>query len=265
MAQAVDSNPIFIKRKAINTLFPYAIYLEQSGQHGMINAIFRAARATNTASLNPTGKFMWCQVVLYISRLFEERSPTSLNRIIVLMAPFVPWDGTLSNSTAVIRWAAAASAVQYTDEIGSSVVDAIFQITWIDYLRPHIPIEIWRWMKREPPLPPICNGNFRGGSLDVTYVRRLGDIDLLKSFFVLLWTEGYFPSPTGAHSTENSIREDFVGPEREKHRRDLLDRLDNVFGWLDRKLASSPNDPLLQLSKKRFTKFRDTLLEVDTQ
>jgi len=157
MAEAANSNLILSKRKAINTLLPYAIYLEQGGQQGMIDSILRAARASNFVTSN-TGRFMWHRVVLYISRLFEKQSPTSLNRVIVLISPYVPWEGSLNSTIAVARWAAAASAILYTEEVGSSVVDALFQIAWVDFLRPHIPVDIWGLLKRQPPLPPMYHG-----------------------------------------------------------------------------------------------------------
>ena len=262
MTEACDSNLIISKRKAINALFPYAIYLEQGGQQEMINAILRAARASNSVASN-TGKFMWHQVVLYVSRLFEERSPTSLNRVIALILPYVPWDGALNNTIAVTRWAAAASAIPYTEEVGTSVIDALLQVSWVDFLQSQVPIDIWSWLKRQPSLPPICHGRSKNGPKQVAYVRRLGDIDILKSFFILLWMSGYTPHPDSIHSMERSIREDFSGAGMEKHRKDLIEQLDQVVEQWNRRSASSPSDRLLQEAKRRYTKLRDTLLELD--
>ena len=39
MVGASDSDQNISKRKAINTLFPYAIFLEQDGQQGMMDTI----------------------------------------------------------------------------------------------------------------------------------------------------------------------------------------------------------------------------------
>ena len=102
MVRASDSYQIISKRKAINTLFPYAIFLEQNGQQGIMDAILRAAWVSDFDSGNH-GKFMWHRVVLYISPLFEKRSPTSLNRVITLISPFIPWNSALNNETAVSR------------------------------------------------------------------------------------------------------------------------------------------------------------------
>jgi hypothetical protein len=57
MVEAGDSGLIFSKRKAINTLFPYAISLEQAGRLGMIDVISRAGKVSDFDSPNH-GKFM---------------------------------------------------------------------------------------------------------------------------------------------------------------------------------------------------------------
>jgi hypothetical protein len=259
MVEAADSNLVFSKRKAINTLLPYAIYLEQGGQQAMMDTISRVARVSNPLK---NGGFMWHQVVLYISRLFETRSPTSLNRVIVLVSPYVPWTRALNSKTAVARWAAAASTTPYTEEVGSSVVDALFRIAWVDLLRPHIPIDIWRWLERRPPLPPKYRGELMGGPEIVLHVRRIGDIDILKSYFLFLWTDLYTPSSEGTHAMRTSIREVFSGPEMGEHRKDFIERLEHVLGQLDRKLETSPDNDLSQQAKRRYTKLKDTLLEM---
>ena len=261
MAEAGDSDLIVSKRKAINTLLPYAIHLEQSGRQGMIDAIFRAARASDSVASN-TGKFMWRKVVLYISRLFEERSPTSLNRVIALISPYVPWDGALNNTVAVARWATAASEIPYTEEVGSSVVDALLQIASVDFLRPLIPVHIWRWLKRQPSLPPIYHGLLRGSYADtVAYVRRLGDIGILKSYFLLLWTDRYIPDSGDTHVMERSIREDFRGTAMKRHRQDLIERLDYVLWQLDQCLDHTVDDK--ETLFKHYTKLKDALLDVE--
>ena len=253
------SNLVISKRKAINTLFPYAIFLEQSGQQGMINAILHAARVSDSRSSNH-GKFMWHHAVLYISRLFEKRSPTSLNLLITRISPHVPWGGALNNTIAVSRWAAAASAIPYTEEVGRSVVDVLFQISYIDFLRPHIPIEMWEWVKRRPPLPPMYHGLSDGARAPtVAYVRRLGDVDLLKSYLLTIWTDQWIFHYDQIHEVESSIREDFDGIEMAHHRKDLVERLDHVLGQLGR----VEETPWVREAKAQYTGLKDALLEVD--
>ena len=263
--EATGPDLVLSKRKAISTLLPYAIFLEQGGQQSMIDAVSRAARASDSS------EFLWHHVTLYISRLFETRSPTSLNRVIALISPYAPWDDTLNNPLAVARWAAAASATPYTEEVGQSVVDAILHIAYIGLLRPHIPIEIWGWMKRRTSLPPVCFGDPSRGDLYVLrFLSGLGDAEMLKSYFLLVWGERWSPHKGIAEDMENSIVEVFGGVGMEHHRRDLIEWLDHILGQLDRKLEgccekadrqSIERD--LQESKERYENFKDVLLELD--
>lgn len=263
MVEANDSNLIISKRKAINTLFPHAIFLEQSGKQEMIDAILRTARASDSDPSN-FGKFMWHHVTLYTSRLFESRSPTSLNRVIALISPFVSWDDILHNPIAVSRWAAAALAIPYTDQIGQNVIDALFQITNIDLLRPHVPIELWRWLKKRPVMPPVYSGLNRAGFAQTTaHVRRLsdGDIDILKSYFLLVWAGQDSYRFGNFHEMERSVREDFGGAGMEHHRKDLVQQLDHVLGQLEGK-GESQN---VKDAKAQYTALKDILLEGQKQ
>ena len=229
----------------------------------MADAILRAARSSNFSAEN-TGKFMWHRVVLYVSRLFENQSLTSLNRVITLISPYVPWDGALNNTIAVTRWATAATATPYTEEVGQSVVDTLFQIASIDFLRPHIPVNVWALLQRRPSLPRMCHGVIKGGAANVVvHIRRLGDIDILKSYFLLLWVDTYAPTSGQARTMERSIREDFGGIEMKHHRKDLIKRLDQVLGELDQRLKRS-DDPPLKRSKRHYAKLKDVLLELDS-
>lgn len=209
---------------------------------------------------------MWHRVVLYISRLFNKQSPTSLNRVITLISPYVPWDGALNDTTAVARWAAAAMAIPYTEEVGQSVIDTLFQIAFVDILRPHIPLDIWRWLKKQPPLPAIYHGKSKGGYENtVRYVCRLRDINILKPYFLLLWEDNYTPSFGDKDEMERSIRENFSGTEGKQHREDLIKHLDHVLGRLDQRLKSLPYNTSLKECKKRYTKLKGALLEVERQ
>lgn len=254
MVRAANPGPIFSKRKAISILLPYAIFLEQGGQQGMVDAISRAARVSDSDDK----PFMWHPVILYISRLFEQRSPTSLNRVIALISPFVPWDGALNNKVAVTRWAAAASAIPYTEEVGQSVVVALLQIASVRFLRPHVPIDMWGWIKRPPSLPLTYNGR-----LDVThtalipYIRRLGDIDILKSYLFLVWTDRDPFRPGSILAMETSVREVFGGIGMEDHRQDLIEHLDRVLEQLNRR----PESLSVREVKKQYSTLKDLLGE----
>ena len=255
MAKTATAGSIFSKRKAISALLPRAIFLEQGGQQGMIDAIFRAAKASEW------GEFLWHRVLLYISRLFEDQSPTSLNRVIALISPYVPWGGLLNSTTVVARWAAAALTVPYTEEIGQNVVDALLYITCIDLLRPQIPIDVFRLLKRRPPLLPMQRGEIESWRIAaVIHIRRLGDIEILKSYLLIMWSDRVFPSSEILYEMERAIREDFGGPgvEMESHRKDLVERLHSVLG-------TSSGRSLDPEAEKTYTKLRDTLLGVDEQ
>ena len=145
MVGDANQDLIFSKRKAICALFPYAILLEQGGNQGMVDLIFRASRASLS------GKFMWRRLQPYITSLFDEPSRPSLDRVVALVSPHVRWNAMSSGAEAVTRWAAAAMRVQYTEDVGQSVVDALLQIACNDSLRRHVPAEIWEWLKRRPP------------------------------------------------------------------------------------------------------------------
>ena len=261
LADAADSDLVISHRKAINTLFPYAIFLEQSGQRGMIDAVLRTARVSDSKFSNQ-GKFAWHRVVLYISRLFEKQSPTSLNRLITLISPYVPWDGVLDNQVAVSRWAAAALATPRTQEVDQNVVDALLQIATIDFLRPHIPVEVWTLLKRRPSLPPVYRGIEWAECLNTfAYLPTFEDTEILKSLFLLVWSDQCTPHLTNLGEMESSIRWNFGGTEMERHRKDLIERLDHVLHLLDQMEES----PSVREKKVRYTSLRNVLLEVGKQ
>lgn len=93
-------------------------------------------------SASKLGTFVWHRINPYLTTLFDEPSSPSLDQAVTLMSPYVPWDDKFHDEYTVARWAAAASALPYTEEIGSSVVNALLQIASVDSLRPHIPTEL---------------------------------------------------------------------------------------------------------------------------
>lgn len=229
----------------------------------MIDLILGAARVTDSDTLHP-GKFMWHHVILYISRLFEQQSPTSLNRVIALISPHVSWEGGPRGVVAVARWAAAAEAIPYTEEVGSSVVDALLQIARINFRQSRIPIYMWEWLKRKPSLPPMCGGlSAPYPEQIVPYVRGLGDIDIIRSYFLLRWT-GQAPLNTDeTYQMERSIREDFVGIGMKQYRKDLMEQLDRAIRPWDSRLTSNPNDVNTKTALKQYIQLKTALLEVE--
>ena len=230
IAWVPGTDPIFqSRRKAISALFPYAVRLAQGGQQGMIGTI------VHIASKLPYGEFIWDRIFPSITFLFDDSSPPSLDQATVFAAPYANWNWKSYPQSAVSRWAAAVLAIPYSEAVGQSVVDTLLQIASNDSLRPHIPVEIWAWLKRRPSLPPVCQGRSCGktGTI-VDHIRGLGDIEILKSYFLLIWSEWDDIMFSGVDAMEISIREKFCGIEMWRHRNDLTERLDYVLEQLGR-------------------------------
>jgi hypothetical protein len=179
---------------------------------------------------------MWHQVGQYISGLFHKASP----RALVLVLPHIPWGQVTNRDDLIQRWAAAAFAIPYTEEVAQSVVVTLFQIASEEELLPYIPINIWSWLTKQPPLPPVCLGRHVGTRAHVVKaVRALNDIEVLKSYFLLIWSEwnvwgyGY---RSGFSDMRISIQEDFGGIGMRHHRADLVRHLNHVLRQLDRGL-----------------------------
>ena len=235
MVTAGDRDLIFSKRKAISTLFPYAICLERDGEHGMADAISRVAEASNSS------KFIWHRIGHYISRLFEKPRSPSLNWVVALASPQVPWDGKLHNKDTITRWGAAVSAIPYTEEVGQCVVDALLRIAHVDSLRSGIPPHVWTWLKEVPSFSPPPEGYPEGSERDVFHhVRGLGDIEILKPYLLLIWSQLGFLEDSCFTEMQASIREDFNGIEAGRHRRDLMELLDQRLEDIE-EISSAPD------------------------
>ena len=251
------------KHKAIGTIFPYAIRLEQVGQKRMLDAISHASRASG---LTLQRKYIGTR----ITALFDESSPPSLNRAIVLTSPYVSMLSSLYTKRGVARWVAAAAAVPYSEEVGQSVVDTLLHISNHGILQPCVPVEMWAWLKKRPPLPPLCRGRSNGSWLYVVrLIRGLGDIEIFKSYLLLTWSEWNTLSDGSFAEMQVSIGEEFGGIGRWCHRDDLIKHLDHVLGQLDRGLeyfeSYKPwaNETDIQKSKVQYAHLQDVLLEVD--
>ena len=256
--------------KAINALLPYAVSLARDGQQGMANTVLRVSRA-----LNPNHReFMWPRVRPYIVPLFGKPTTPSLGSIIILALYHLPWDSNQVDGDIAAEWATATSAVPYTEEVGQSVVDTLLQIASVDSLRPRIPIDIWAYLKRRPSPPPEYLGRWKGIQEDVVrHVRALGDIEILKSYFLFIWSEWYpieYPREPGPlREMLASIREDFDGVGMWRHRKELINRLDHILGQLDlglkhlRLRKPSLDDYDVRRAKEQYGELKKLLLEVD--
>ena len=107
--------------------------------------------------------------------------------------------------------------------------------------------------------------------MTVLFVRGLGDIEILKSYFLLVWTDEWTPIPSVISDTEDCIRQVFGTSGTEHHRRELVERLDHVLGQLDQKLEDCRERNQLTLerdlqdARARYAGFKRVLLEVDEQ
>ena len=240
----------------------------------MTDAFLGVAMASDCERIipfDPAETFMWKAIGPFVTTLFDEASPDSLDRVIVLVSPYVLWDTQGFNESAVARWAAAALAIPYTEVVGRSVVNALLQVASVDSLRPCIPITIWVWLNKRPSLPRAYLGRRKGTEGDVVRgVRALGDVEILQSYLLLVWSECYSLHDSGFAEMCASIREDFSGIGMGRHREDLIKRLGYVQGQLDRgpryllKYVSAyitGSDIIVR--KMHYGKLKEVLLEVD--
>ena len=262
MAESGDPYQIQSKRKALTAFFPYAVWMERGGECRMIDAFLSATKVSGS------GTSLWGAITPSISTLFEAAS----DQTVVLTSPRVPWDREPGAIRAVTRWASAASAVPYTDEIGPIVVDALLSIASVDRLLPHIPVDIWSWLNKRPTLPYVCLGRSAGTRKHVVrYVRELKDVEILKSYFLLVWSEwDHITYPEALSEMRMAIKQDFDGVEMEDHRKDLIKHLDYVLlqmdwpglGYLMRhKLWIGWGD--VEKAKAQYQTLRQDLLQMD--
>jgi hypothetical protein len=242
---------LWSKRKAIATLFPYAIRLARGKQPAMANAISLIAQASVPV-------FKWRHIGAHITTVFDESSPPSLNQVITLVWPYARrYHDGLFTRNAVARWVEVASTIPYSEVVGRGVVDALLQISADDFLPSQIPLNVWAWLKKRPPLPRVCQGRSEGsGKSTVRHIRGLGDFEILKSYLLLVWSECDSLDKHGLAEMQTSIREDFGGIEKWCHRDDLIKHLDRVLG----KLGPRHYD---QLRKEQYGLLKNVLLEVD--
>jgi hypothetical protein len=244
--------------KTIDALLPYVVRRAQDGQPEMFNTFLSTATASGERG------YPWCRIAPHAVRLLCEASP----RVIILASPHIPWRYLTGDS--VQRWTTAASEFPYTEEVRQSVVDALLHIASLSEPSPHIPISVWSWLTKQPSLPPSSWGCFLGTHVHVVKaVRRLDDIEILKSYLLLIWSEWDIIRPDGLDEICVSIREDFGGIGMGRHRAALIQHLDHVLGQLDRGLGylqqQNPDlgEPRLQEMKRQYGKFEEVLLEVE--
>lgn len=265
MVQIGNPDPIRSKRKAISALFPYAALREREGQGEMLDLITHLARVSTQSG------FMWHRIGTLVTALLDEESPISSKRAAILALPHMPWRKLTNAGSLVRQWELAASAVPYADDIGQSVVDTLLQIASLDSISPHISVTMWSWLNKRPSLHPISWGRHHGTHPAVVRtIRALGDIEVLKSYLFLVWSEWDDLRPGGSSEMNTSIRGCLSGVRMEEHRQDLLRRLDHILRELGmglerlRRYKPSLDEGAIQRMKGEYGGLKKVLLEADT-
>jgi hypothetical protein len=245
MVQAANLDLLVSKREAIPPLFIYVI-LEQGRQERMANAISRALQILECWEVISR------RIGPYTPMLFRGPNTPSMDLLIVTLSPYVGWCDQYHSENDVIRWVAAASAVPYTEKVGRDIVSVLLQIAFCDPLRPHIPVNLWAWLKGGLTSPPSYRQRYTIiTNKAVRYIRGLGDIEIFKSLVLL---------PLSEHNCvldedymEDSLREEFCGIGMWGHRKDIVERLERCsqYDFVATRISAG--------------KLRDVLLEVETE
>jgi len=277
MVEAAEKYSIRRKCKAVTALFSYAVWRYRDGQREQLGILFRLFKAMvpwvhcGAWGLFRVDRsvFMWCRVEPLVATLLDEGGPDSLKHAIVLASPYLPWRQFNNHDHLIKLWAAVAVTVPFTSGIGQSVVDTLFQLADDPSLQPHIPVGMWSWLAKHPSLPPVCLGRFHGSTGRVVrVVRAFGDIEILKSYLLLIWSEWDEPRRNGLHEMCALLREDFSRTGMGYYRQDLLRQLNYVLERLD--LGPEHLRPRLETHdilrmKEQYGKLREVLLEVDRE
>jgi hypothetical protein len=258
MIEAEGAEELYSKRKAFATLLPYAIWQERDGRSEILNAFTRAARASRVCG------FTWERAEQFSITLLSGASP----RAVALASPHIYWDAW----DLIPQWAAKVSAAPHTEGVARSVVEGLFQIASEDELLSQLPGDVWSWLTGRPSLPPFCQRRRAGTRAHVVeIVRALNDIEILKSYFFVTWSEWGQLKSRGFIEMCTAIREDFGGIGMRHHRADLIQRLVYILRQLDRGLEylKQHNPELkskhLETMKKQYRTLEEVLLEVENR
>ena len=218
----------------------------------------------HAAKSSQQGAFLWHRIQPFMNTLLNDASDASLKRAAILASPYVPWVG---REGLVRAWVETVSAIPKEEEVAPSVVEVLLEMAFCDLLPPGNHGDVWSWLTLRPSLPPICRGRYLGGYPKVMrQVRGLKDIEILKSYLLVVWSEwdALWNSPAMC----KCIREEFSGVEANSHRAELVQRLDEVIGELDKGLEYFQRDSPdfreweLRRRKERYEELRKILKEI---
>ena len=227
---------------AISALLPYAIFLEESGQPQMLDAISHTAKARQSM------RCKWYHAQPLITAMFKKPNPPSLTWILGLISRNVPWHDGPHDKNMVARQAATVSAALNPEEVHWSVADELLHLAFIDTLE-------------SSSIPSGFPVRPKGTGGDITHkVQALGDFEILKSYFLLAWSEWHRVDgrPGGISEMQASIQEEFCGIGMGCHREDLVKQLDHVLDCLECIYNR-------QQAKEQCKELRRVLLELDEE
>jgi hypothetical protein len=239
IAENPDRKSLFSKRKAISALFPYAIHLEGVGWQEAADVIAHLFRDSGIP---------WCQIKPYVKMWFMKSTSFPLNQALIHMLPCADWHR--AHYKTVEKWTKVVLQVSFTEEVCRSAVAVMLQISLNDSLWPLIPINIWAWLKEQPALSPLFGR--QPVKMDeglIRYLHGLDDIEILKSYLLVLWSEGH--EVWFLDEAADFICETFGGIGMQDHKKDLIKRLDHVLGQLDQGLAYSKQHNIWSLALGR--------------
>ena len=201
-----------------------------------------------------------------MNTLLNDAGDVSLKRVAMLVSSDIPWEKQESRGL-VRAWVATVSAIPKEKEVAPSVVNALLQIAYFELLPPGNHGDVWSWLTLRPSLPPICRGRLVGSDLNVMQqVRGLKDIEILKSYLLVVWSE--WDSLCDSSAMCECIREEFSGVEANSHRAELVQRLDKIIGELDKGSEYLQRDRpdlkerQLQRRKEQYEELRKILKEI---
>ena len=264
LANARDWDTLYRKKKTINALLPYAIRQERDKEYAILDALL------HTAQTIPDFQFSWRHIKPFLDKLFDGTGHVSSDRALILVSPYMCWQYPNFGEDRARIWVVAASVVPKEEEFAPSVVATVLEIVYHKRLPPHLFGDARPWLELRPLLPPLYSGRNVGRHQEmVRGVRDLGDIEILKYYLLLVWSEWDYSFSDGYPEMQVSIRRDFSGIEMKSHRADLLQRLDYILAELDRPLQHFQREVLftnrriLRQNKDRYRELRETLLEVE--
>ena len=235
-AMVRSNNPdsgLISKGKTIWTLLPHPTFSRQRWLGKILTETLRTRRSWGTSPLLDR------YVTPLATTLLDKPSSHLLSRAALLVSPHIPLFSGFWDNRRVSRWnVIALDALKGTGEgavsdteVSESVADMLLQFAPHEILRRQITAETWAWLKKPQSLPVLSRGRWAGTTNAVVcHIRGLGDIEILKSYFLLVWSEWDGLWESGLREMEISIRDDFSGVERWHDREELIERLNWVLG-----------------------------------